>query len=290
MMHNILFILIAPLISLLSSKSYSKGQPSEWQISFQDAASPLMQNLIDLHDFVFWIITFITIFVFFLLAYVCIKFSAKNNKKPTTTTHNSLLEVAWTVIPVLLLVVIAIPSFKLLYNQNDFSKIDMTIKATGYTWYWGYEYPDHDSITFDSFMLTEDELEEGQPRLLSTDNQLVVPVNTNIKMQITSDPAGVIHSWAVPSLGVKMDAIPGRLNETYFNLIYGSLMDEKERFSRKIILQFNSNDPSCCGYPYAENFVGLTNKMGYDLNLNIKSRLIDSNYHKIDLENLYKLF
>jgi len=218
MMHNILFILIAPLISLLSSKSYSKGQPSEWQISFQDAASPLMQNLIDLHDFVFWIITFITIFVFFLLAYVCIKFSAKNNKKPTTTTHNSLLEVAWTVIPVLLLVVIAIPSFKLLYNQNDFSKIDMTIKATGYTWYWGYEYPDHDSITFDSFMLTEDELEEGQPRLLSTDNQLVVPVNTNIKMQITSDPAGVIHSWAVPSLGVKMDAIPGRLNETYFNV------------------------------------------------------------------------
>ena len=111
-MHNILFILIAPLTLLVSGESFSKGQPSEWQISFQDAASPLMQNLIDLHDFVVWIITFITIFVFFLLAYVCIKFSAKNNKKPTTTTHNSLLEVAWTVIPVLFLVVIAIPSFK----------------------------------------------------------------------------------------------------------------------------------------------------------------------------------
>jgi cytochrome c oxidase subunit 2 len=94
----------------------------------------------------------------------------------------------------------------------------MTIKATGYTWYWSYEYPDHDSIEFDAIMLQDDELEEGQPRLLSTDNMLVVPVKTNVKMQITSDPAGVIHSWAVPSLGVKMDAIPGRLNETYFNI------------------------------------------------------------------------
>jgi cytochrome c oxidase subunit 2 len=217
-MHNILFYFSVFFLTLTTTETLAKGQPSEWQISFQEAASPLMQKLIDLHDFVFWIITFITVFVFFLLAYVCIKFSAKNNKKPTTTTHNSLLEVAWTVIPVLILVVIAIPSFKLLYNQNDFSKIDMTIKATGYTWYWGYEYPDHDNITFDALMLQDDELEEGQPRLLSTDNLLVVPVNTNIKMQITSDPAGVIHSWAVPSLGVKMDAIPGRLNETYFNV------------------------------------------------------------------------
>ena len=199
-------------------KVFSKGQPTEWQISFQEAASPLMQSLINLHDFVFWIITIITLFVFFLLAYVCYKFSAKKNKTPSQTTHNSLLEVAWTVVPVLILVVIAIPSFKLLYNQNDFSKIDMTIKATGYTWYWGYEYPDHDNIQFDSFMLTEDELTEDQPRLLSTDNFLVVPIKRNIKMQITSDPAGVIHSWAVPSLGVKMDAIPGRLNETYFNI------------------------------------------------------------------------
>ena len=211
------YFLIA-LSLLFSSEVLSKGQPTEWQISFQDAASPLMQSLIDLHDFVFWIVTIITIFVFFLLAYVCVKFRASKNKKPSQTTHNSLLEVAWTVIPVLILVVISVPSLRLLYNQNDFSKIDMTIKATGYTWYWGYEYPDHDNIEFDAIMLTDDELEEGQPRLLSTDNLLVVPVNTNVKMQITSDPSGVIHSWAVPSLGVKMDAIPGRLNETYFNI------------------------------------------------------------------------
>ena len=201
-----------------ANQIFAKGQPTEWQLGFQEAGSPLMQQLIDFHDFVFWIITAITVFVFLLLAYVCVRFSAKNNKKPSTTTHNATLEIAWTLIPVLLLVVIAIPSFRLLYNQNDFTNIDMTIKATGYTWWWGYEYPDHDGIAFDSVIVEDDELEEGQPRLLTTDYQLVVPVNKNIKMQITSDPSGVIHSWAVPSLGVKMDAIPGRLNETYFNI------------------------------------------------------------------------
>ena len=207
------------LTSLFTANQiFAKGQPTEWQLGFQEAGSPLMQQLIDFHDFVFWIITAITVFVFLLLAYVCVRFSAKNNKKPSTTTHNATLEIAWTLIPVLLLVVIAIPSFRLLYNQNDFTNIDMTIKATGYTWWWGYEYPDHDGITFDSVIVEDEELEEGQPRLLTTDYQLVVPVNKNIKMQITSDPSGVIHSWAVPSLGVKMDAIPGRLNETYFNI------------------------------------------------------------------------
>ncbi len=207
------------LTSLFTANQiFAKGQPTEWQLGFQEAGSPLMQQLIDFHDFVFWIITAITVFVFLLLAYVCVRFSAKNNKKPSTTTHNATLEIAWTLIPVLLLVVIAIPSFRLLYNQNDFTNIDMTIKATGYTWWWGYEYPDHDGIAFDSVIVEDDELEEGQPRLLTTDYQLVVPVNKNIKMQITSDPSGVIHSWAVPSLGVKMDAIPGRLNETYFNI------------------------------------------------------------------------
>ena len=177
-----------------------------------------MEELINFHSVVFWIITVITIFVFLLLAYVCYKFSAKKNKVPSKTTHNSVLEVAWTLIPVLILVVIAIPSFRLLYKQNDFSNIDMTIKATGYTWYWGYEYPDHDDLTFDAIMLTDEELTEGQPRMLSTDNMLVLPVKKNIKVLITSDPSGVIHSWSVPSLGVKMDAIPGRLNETYFNI------------------------------------------------------------------------
>ncbi|MDC3091683.1 cytochrome c oxidase subunit II [Rickettsiales bacterium] len=211
---------IYAIISLVFLPTYlfADGLAKDWQLSFQEPASPLMEELINFHDIVFWIITAITIFVFLLLAYVCFKFSAKKNKVPSKTTHNSVLEVAWTLIPVLILIVIAIPSFRLLYKQNDFSNIDMTIKATGYTWYWGYEYPDHDDLAFDAIMLTDDELTEGQPRMLSTDNMLVLPVKKNIKVLITSDPAGVIHSWSVPSLGVKMDAIPGRLNETYFNI------------------------------------------------------------------------
>lgn len=211
-MFRLFLILLFPVLGL------AKGQPEKWQLSFQEPGSVLMEELISLHDLVFWIITFITVFVFLLLAYVCIKFNAKSNKTPSKTTHNSTLEVAWTLIPVFLLVIIAIPSFRLLYKQNDFSNIDMTIKATAYTWYWSYQYPDHDNIEFDAIMLTDEELSDDQPRLLSTDNPLVVPVNTNIKLLITSDPTGVIHSWAMPSFGVKTDAIPGRLNETYFNV------------------------------------------------------------------------
>ena len=210
-LYKFLFFLFLPFLTFAN-------QPTMWQLGFQNAGSPLMEELVSLHDLVFWIITFITLFVFFLLVYVCFKFSATRNKKPSKVTHNAPLEVAWTLIPVLILIVIAIPSFRLLYKQNDFTNIDMTIKATGYTWWWTYEYPDHDNIEFDAVMLTDDELQEGQPRLLTTDNTLVVPVRKNIKMLITSDPAGVIHSWAMPSLGVKMDAIPGRLNETYFNI------------------------------------------------------------------------
>ena len=212
------FLYILTCVLMLPTLLEALGQPEDWQLSFQDPASPLMRELINFHDLVFWIITAITVFVFLLLAYVCWKFSAKNNKKPSKTTHNSTLEIAWTLIPVLILVFIAVPSFRLLYKQNDFSNIDMTIKATGYTWFWAYEYPDHDDLAFDSIMLSDDELKEGQPRLLQTDNVVVVPTNKNIKVLITSDPSGVIHSWAVPSLGVKTDAIPGRLNETYFNV------------------------------------------------------------------------
>jgi cytochrome c oxidase subunit 2 len=210
-LYKFLFFLFLPVLTFAN-------QPTKWQLGFQKAGSPLMEELVSLHDLVFWIITFITLFVFFLLVYVCYRFSSTRNKKPSKVTHNAPLEVAWTLIPVLILIIIAIPSFRLLYKQNDFTNIDMTIKATGYTWWWTYEYPDHDNIEFDAVMLTDDELEEGQPRLLTTDNTLVVPVRKNIKMLITSDPAGVIHSWAMPSLGVKMDAIPGRLNETYFNI------------------------------------------------------------------------
>lgn len=213
---NYFLLLVSGLI--FPSTAFSDGKADDWQLSFQTPGSPLMEELINFHSLVFWIITFITLFVLFLLIYVCWKFSAKRNKKPSKVTHNVTLEIAWTLLPVLILVVIAIPSFRLLYKQNDFSNIDMTIKATAYTWYWSYEYPDHEDIAFDSIMLEDEELTDGQPRLLTTDNFLVLPANKNIKVLITSDPSGVIHSWAMPSLGVKMDAIPGRLNETYFNI------------------------------------------------------------------------
>ncbi len=175
-----IFCLLTNLL-VLPNLSFALGKAEDWQLSFQDPASPLMRELINFHDLVFWIITAITVFVFLLLAYVCWKFSAKNNKRPSKTTHNSTLEIAWTLIPVLILVIIAIPSFRLLYKQNDFSNIDMTVKATGYTWFWGYEYPDHDDITFDAVMLEDEELQEGQPRLLSTDNVLVLPTKKKYK-------------------------------------------------------------------------------------------------------------
>ena len=214
-MKKIFYIFLA----IFSSQNAFANQPVDWQLGFQKSASKSMSDIVWFHDYMLLpIITGITAFVLFLLLYTCVRYRASKNKVASTTSHNTIIEVIWTLVPCLILIVMAVPSFKVLYSQDSIPKADVTIKAIGYQWYWGYEYPDHDSITFDSFMLTEDELEEGQPRLLSTDNQLVVPVNTNIKMQITSDPAGVIHSWAVPSLGVKMDAIPGRLNETYFNV------------------------------------------------------------------------
>ena len=146
-----------------------------------------------------------------------IRFSAKNNPNPSRTTHNSLIEVIWTVVPVIILIVIAIPSFRILYTQQDIPiDADLTIKATGYQWYWGYEYPDNDGMYFDSLPLEEDELTEGKLRLLSVDNPLVVPAGAVVRVQVTS--SDVIHNWAVPSFGVKMDAIPGRLNETWFKV------------------------------------------------------------------------
>ena len=157
--------------------------------------------------------TAITVFVLGLMVYVMVRFNAKANPVPSKTSHNTLIEVVWTVIPILILLVIAVPSFRLLYDQAT-PEADMTIKATGYQWYWGYEYPDHGDIAFDALMLEDDELQPGQPRLLTTDNAVVVPVDTTVRVLVTA--ADVIHNWAMPAFGVKMDAYPGRLNETWF--------------------------------------------------------------------------
>jgi len=191
----------------------AEGMAVPKQLGLQQAATPVMEDLVSFHNFLLILITLIVLFVTALLAYVVIRFNAKSNPVPSKTTHNTLIEVAWTVIPILILVAIAIPSFRLLYKQLQIPEAELTVKATGYQWYWGYEYPDNGDIAFDSNMVPEADL-NGRPRLLAADNPLVVPVDTTIRVIVTG--ADVIHAFAVPAFGVKIDAIPGRLNETWF--------------------------------------------------------------------------
>ena len=190
------------------------GQPSPWQIGLQQSATPVMDNITWFHDFLLIIITAITAFVLVLLLIVMARFNARANPVPSRTTHNTLLEVAWTIVPIVILLVIAVPSFKLLFLQLNLPAADMTVKATGKQWYWSYSYPDHGKFEFDSLMLKADELKPDQPRLLSVDNDMVVPVNKTVHVIVTG--ADVIHAFAVPSFGIKIDAIPGRINETWF--------------------------------------------------------------------------
>lgn len=190
------------------------GIAKDWQLGLQDAATPVMREINSFHNFILYIITAISVFVLGLLVWVMIKFNAKANPTPSKTTHNSLIEVLWTVVPILILLVIAIPSFRLLYLQRDIPQADMTIKAIASQWLWTYEYPDHDELTFDAVMVEDEDLQPGQPRLLTTDNAVVVPVNATVRVIVTANT--VMHNWAVPAFGVKMDAIPGRLNETWF--------------------------------------------------------------------------
>ncbi len=194
----------------------SAAAPTPWQIGFQPAATPIMREITEFHNLLLVIITLITLFVLGLLIYVIWRFSEKRNPTPSKTTHNTLIEIAWTVVPVLILIFIAVPSFALLYNSDVIPKADLTIKATGHQWYWEYAYPDHGGFSFDSNMVEDDELKPGQKRLLEVDNRIVVPVGKTVRLIVTSAPDGVIHAWAVPAFGVKIDTVPGRLNETWF--------------------------------------------------------------------------
>ncbi len=189
------------------------GQPVDWQVGFQDAGSPLMAEMNSFHNMLMVIITVISLFVMGLLLYVMVRFNAKAHPTPSQTTHNTVLEVLWTVIPIVILVVIAIPSFKLLYYQNTVPEADMTIKAVGSQWYWTYEYPD-EGFEFDALPVDKADIGPGQIYLLSSDNDIVVPVGKVVRVIVTAN--SVLHAFAVPSLGVKVDAVPGRLNETWF--------------------------------------------------------------------------
>ena len=191
------------------------GQPSPWQIDFQTAASPIMEQIRELHWWLLIVSTLITLFVLVLLVIVFIRFNEKANPVPSTTTHHTGLEIAWTVVPVVILIAIAIPSMRLVWDQLDIPKADLTVKATGTAgWTWIYEYPDHGGLNFISSFVPSDKLQPGQPKLLTVDNELVVPVNKIVRVQVTAE--GVLHAFALPSFGLKIDAVPGRLNETWF--------------------------------------------------------------------------
>lgn len=191
-----------------------------WQIGFHEAVTSSAERIHHFHDLLLYIISAIVLFVFVLLLIVAVRFNEKANPKPSKTTHNVMLEIVWTLIPFLILVVISVPSFKLLYKNDRIANPEMTLKITGNQWYWEYEYPDNGGVSFASNMLPEDQIDpaKGQVRLLSTDAPVYLPIDTDISILVTSPLTGVIHSWTVQPFGVKMDAVPGRTNETWFNI------------------------------------------------------------------------
>ena len=211
-----LVIMVCALLAVAGTRAAMAGlgQPSPWQFGLQQSATPVMDNIIWFHDFLLYIITAIAAFVLVLLLIVMVRFNARSHPTPSRTTHNTLLEVAWTTIPIMILLVIAVPSFKLLFFQLIPPPAELTVKATGKQWYWSYSYPDNGGFEFDSAMVKEESLKQDQPRLLAADTEMVVPVNKNVHVLTTG--ADVIHSFAVPSFGIKIDAIPGRINETWF--------------------------------------------------------------------------
>ena len=191
------------------------AQPADWEINLQPAATLIMEQVRSFHTLLSWIISFIVLLIMGLLGYVSWRFAAERHPKPSKRTHHTVLEVVWTAVPVLILVIIAIPSFKLLYYMDDLPETEMTVKAVGHQWYWTYEYPDQGNFQFDAYMIDEADLKPGEPRLLATDNHVVIPANTNVRVQVTA--TDVLHSWAMPSAGLKIDAVPGRLNEIWVN-------------------------------------------------------------------------
>lgn len=209
------FTALAAALAGSSDVLAAEGAPRDWQLGLQVAASPIAEQMHDFHNFLLIVITAITVFVLCLLVWVMVRYNRRANPEPSKTHHNTLLEVTWTVVPILILIAIAIPSFRLLYAQYSFPKPDLTIKAIGSQWYWSYEYPDQ-GFNFDSLMLEKSDLKEGQPYLLAVDNEVFVPVGKVVQVLVTAND--VIHSWTVPAFGSKIDAVPGRVTRTWFKV------------------------------------------------------------------------
>ncbi len=205
---------LAAMFAAAGAAAAADGRPVNWQMNFQPPATPIAEQMQDFHNLLLVIITAITVFVLALLVWVMVRYNEKANPVPSKTSHNTMLEIAWTVVPVLILLVIAIPSFRLLYAQYEFPKADLTIKATAHQWYWSYSYPDQGGFSFDSLLVEGPDLKPDQPYLLAVDNEVVVPVNKVVHVLITSND--VLHNWAVPAFGLKMDAVNGRNTAVWF--------------------------------------------------------------------------
>ncbi len=204
---------LAATLSIIGASAAAAAQPEPWGLNLQEPASPIMEQMVDFHNLLLVIITAISVFVAGLLVWAIIRYNRRANPEPAKFHHNTTLEVLWTVVPILILVIIAIPSFRLLYAQHSYPQPDLTIKATGYQWYWEYEYPDA-GFSFGSFMIEDADLQPNQPRLLAVDAEVVVPVDKTVQVLVTA--ADVMHNWTVPAFGSKIDAIPGRVNRTWF--------------------------------------------------------------------------
>jgi cytochrome c oxidase subunit II len=227
------------------------GQPEPWQIAMQNPVTEVAQGVHNFHTWLVWIIPAISLLVLALLIAVVVKFNENANPVPTRTTHNTLLEVAWTIVPVLILVAIAIPSFRLLRQQLIIPKPDLVVKVTGHSWYWSYEYPADQGggFSFDSNMVDQKDLKPGQPRLLTADNEMVVPASKIVRVPVTA--ADVLHSFAMPSFGIKIDAVPGRLNETWF------------RTDREGVYYGQCSELCGNGHPYMPIVIRVVNEADY---------------------------
>lgn len=209
------FFLTIPGRGIPALANSVEGLAKPWQFGFQKSATPNMTDIVWFHNDVLMPIAIaISIFVLALLIWVVVRYNERANPVPSKTTHNTSIEIVWTIVPIIILGIIAVPSFKILTEQRTIPEAEVTIKVIGNQWFWSYEYPDLDGISFDSIMLEDDELKPGDHRLLEVDNRVVVPVNTTIRLIVTA--SDVIHSWAIPAFGVKIDTIPGRLNEAWF--------------------------------------------------------------------------
>lgn len=204
--------LLLSLPAMAAEQMPTPSFPVPWQMGFQNPASPTMERMISFHNELLVIITAISLFVLVLLLICIFRFNERANPVPAKWSHNTLIEVIWTAVPVLILVTIAVPSYRLLYFQDRVDNADMTLKIIGNQWFWSYEYPD-ESVTFDALAIPDDQIKPGQHRLLETDNHVVLPVDSNVRLLMTAND--VIHSWAVPAFGVKLDNVPGRTNETW---------------------------------------------------------------------------